>query len=273
MEILTGNLQIMLTTIVLSMIMVYVFKQIADFNLKRVAQANANEVINGGNKAIAIRRAGMYLGIMIGALGTMTASIGDQIFNQFLMLGFMGVTFIISDKIVFKDVSNTLDIAKGNVSLALAEAGLFIATGIIAYASFAGEGVWYSSIVFFILGQLLFLTMTKVYEKLYSDIDEKVLAGNQSAGIMLGSLMIAFALILKSAIIGDFVSWEADLQSFFIMSGVGFLLLILLANIIVDKIFLPGITIKEAIENDNVAPIILISAMKIGIAVLINSAI
>jgi len=185
----------------------------------------------------------------------------------------MGSAFIMSDKILFKEVDNTKNIANGNMSLAISEFGLFIGTGIITYASFSGQGPWYSSIVFFVLGQIVFIAITKSYEKMYANIDKKVIEGNISAGIMLGSVMIAFALILKTAIIGDFTSWEEDIESFFVVSIFGFIILIIFANYIIDKLFLPAITIKEAIEADNIAPIILLSSIKIGVALLITFAI
>lgn len=271
---LSGNLANMIITISLSLAVVYIFKLIADWNFKKVNDGLcANDAINNGNSAVAIRRAGMYLGLMIGALGTLSSSIQVQIMDQGLLILFMGLVYLISDKVVFSNINNTKEISKGNKSLAIAEAGLFIGTGIIAYASFAGNGIWYSSIVFFALGQVMLLLMTLVYETLYKEIKINVEQGKITSGIMLGSLMIAFSLILKSAIIGDFVSWEQDLISFFNMSVVGLIMLVLFANILIDKVFLPNLTIKESLEKDNIAPIILISSIKIGIALLINMAI
>lgn len=277
-EILSGNLIGILVTIVLSLSMLFILKTITDFNFNRHIKLMNTEMfvydhIKANNVALGIRRGAMYLGLMIGAMGTLNSEFLIQIKDQFLLLIFIGMAFFISDKILFKNVSNTLEIIKGNVAIAIGEAGLFLATGIIAYASFSGEGPWYSSIVFFILGQIVLLLATKAYEFMYPEIKNKIEKGSVASAIMLSSLLISFALILKSSIIGDFTSWETDIISFVKMSILGFVLLVIFANIIIDKLFLPNLTIKEALKKETVAAIILISGLKIGIAVIINTAI
>lgn len=277
-EILSGNLINIFVTIMLSLSMLYVLRLIADYNFnKHISLLGTGEFvydhIKQNNVALGIRRGSMYLGLMIGAMGTLNSEILIQIKDQFLLLMFIGLAFFISDKILFKNVSNTLEIIKGNVSVAIGEAGLFIATGIIAYASFSGEGPWYSSIVFFILGQIVLILATQMYELMYKNIKTNIEQGSIASAIMLSSLLISFSLILKSSIIGDFSSWEADIVSFVKMTILGFILLILFANVIVDKLFLPKLTIAEALNKENVAAIILIAGLKIGIAVIINTAI
>lgn len=277
-EILSGNLIGMIVTITLSLSMVYILKIFTDINFNKHVKSNNSNVfvydhIKNNNVALGIRRGSMYLGLMIGAMGTLNASISSQILDQILLLGFMLVAFVISDTLLFKGISNTEEIIKGNKGIAICEAGLYLATGIIAYASFSGEGPWYSSIVFFILGQSVLLLAAKAYDYIYKDLKENIKKGSIASSIMLSSLLVSFALILKSSIMGDFTSWETDLISFFKMSILGFVLLVLFANVIIDKLFLPDLTIKEALEKEIVAAIILICGLKIGIAIVINTAI
>ncbi len=277
-EILSGNLIGMITTITLALSMVLILRFVTDFYFNKQVRANRSNVfvydhIENNNIALGIRRGSMYLGLMIGAMGTLNSAISEQLLDQFLLLCFMFAAFLISNKILFKNVENTQEIIKGNKAIAIGEAGLFLATGIIAYASFSGNGPWYSSIVFFILGQAVLLLAAKAYDYIYKDLKEKIQRRSVASAIMLASLLISFSLILKSSIIGDFTSWESDLISFLKMSIFGFILLVLFANVIIDKLFLPDLTIKEALDKEITAAIILISGLKIGIAIIINTAI
>lgn len=226
------------------------------------------------NLSVMISNSGVYLAVLIGSMGTISQSLSEQLLSQLLLISFMFLSFIIIDKIVFKDINNMIEVLKNNLSLAITEFSIFVGTGIIAYASFTGNGPWYSSIAFFILGQILFIGTIYFYNNIiYKNILEHTQSKNISAGLLLGSTVIAIAIIFKSAIIGDFVSWSNDLQSTLIGITIGFTLYVLIADYLIDLVFLPKMKINELIEKDLIPLAIKISALRIGAAFLINATI
>jgi len=254
----------------LTMISLLLIKLILDKG-SQFKKISSTELINSKEGlATSIKRAGIFIGLMIGSLGVLSKSLTEQACDQLLLLIFMLIAIVISDKILFSKISNKEEVFKGNISLAISEFGLFLGTGIIAYGSFYGEGPWYSSIVFFLLGQLTFIFINLIYEKTYKDIKNSIIDNKISSGLFFGSIMIAQSIIIKTAIIGDFTSWTSDLISFIELVIIGFSLLYIFTNTIIDKVFLPKITIKEALKQDLMPPIIIISSIKIGLAILIN---
>jgi len=231
---------------------------------------SVNEIEKEGNIAVAIRNGAIYLGIAIAMIGVISTPL-TQLIDGLTAMIFVLIAVNISDNVVFSKVNNSIEIGKNNMSLALAEGGLFIGTGIIAMASFSGEGPYVSSIVFFLLGQIVLVLSTIIVEQMYKGIKDKIIDGNLSAGILLGSVIIGLSFVLSSAVAGDFHGWKEDIISFLEYALFGYLLVLVFANKAIDWIFLPTTKIKEQIENNNVSAIIVVSAIKVGIALLISN--
>lgn len=231
------------------------------------------QIEENDNLAVALRRLGLYGGVAIAMLFTIGSDVVVQLIDGATIVAFMVIALLISEKIVFPSVDNTLALRDKNVALGFAEGGLFIATGIIAMGSMSGEGPWVSTIVFFALGQVVLLVAVKILEKIHSGLLKDIVAGNTAAGIMLGGLTIAYALILKGAISGPFTGWEYDIGMFFLSTILGGILLFVFANTAIDKLFLPGTSIKKEIQEKNVAAISVVVTLKIAIAFIIGGAV
>jgi len=130
---------------------------------------SVNEIEKNGNIAVAIKNGSIYIGVAAAMVGVIASPLVQFIDGITAML-FVIIASVVSDKIVFSSVDNTKEIGKGNISLALAEAGLFIGTGIIAMASFTGEGPYISSIVFFALGQIILILSILAAEMAYKGL-------------------------------------------------------------------------------------------------------
>jgi len=229
---------------------------------------NILDEVNESVISISIRNASIYIGISLAMIGVVESPLW-QLIDGLTAIVFMYVSTIISDKVLFPKIDNSFDIGKGNISLSLAEAGLFIGTGLIAQASFTGEGPWISSIVFFMYGQLILIGAVFVAEKMYKNIVQNIERYRISSGILLGSIVLSFSMIISTALAGDFSGWLNDLADVTVYAVFGFILLFLFANKFIDYIYLPKTTISEELENDNIAAIVIVSGMKIAIAMFI----
>lgn len=250
--------------------LIYLMKLIVDKSVS--SYYIADDQIKQGNMAISIRRIGLYTGTAI----AMYSSINGwmmQLIDGITIVAFMLIALMISEKIILPSFNNIEALGKGNVAVGFTEAGLFIGTGIIASGSFSGEGPWISSIVFFALGQIVLLTAIRLNEIFHKGTLKEIENGNTSAGIMVGGLLIAYALILKSAIQGPFNGWVVDIESFFLSAAYGGLLLILFANKAIEKIFFKESSIGQEILKNNYSVAGVVAAIKIAIAITIGGVI
>ncbi len=231
------------------------------------------------NNGVAFRRGGIYLGTSIGMIGALLGSskgfVNDMLWlsiDGLLIIGFMLITRMVNDKFIISGIDNDKAVKDGNTAVGIAEGANYVATGVIACASLMGTGPWYSTIVYFLLGQITLVAMVTFYELITPyDVVDDINAGNVAAGTMLGGMLIAFSLVLRGAIAGPFTSWGADLLSFGMSTLAGLVMIILVFNKLIDKCFLSGTDIRTEIERDqNVAAIIVVASVKVALALTIS---
>jgi uncharacterized membrane protein YjfL (UPF0719 family) len=213
------------------------------------------------------------LGALSGGGGGFAADAIEMLLEGGVMVVFLFVAQQISDVVVVHGISNNEALRDGNVAVGLVEFGISLATGLIAYGSFTGEGGGVvSAIVFFALGQVALLAMAVIYERVtpYHVVDG-VRDGNVAAGLMLGGMLLAFGFILHSSLAGAFVSWGEDLLGFGASAAMGIVLL-LLFQWPIDRLFLPSTTLRDEIETDpNPAAVAVAVAVKIALALVISA--
>jgi uncharacterized membrane protein YjfL (UPF0719 family) len=239
------------------------------------------EIEESANLAVALRRGGLYLGLAIGLQGALwgyedvpfSEEIVTLLWEGAVLTVFLFVALRLSDAVVIHGIDNDEAVRSGNVAVGLVEMGISIATGLIGYASFLGVGGGIASgLIFFVLGQGALILIAIAYEKMtpYSVIEE-IRAGNAAAGLMLAGMLVAYGLILWSSIAGPSLGWGEDLANFVASIAMGMFLLIVLQWPI-DRLFLPGTTLREEIEqNQNYAAITVAVAVKIALALVISS--
>jgi len=232
------------------------------------------------NLAFSIRKFGLFTGVGIAFIAPLTALEKINLLDDLVYLGmasvmiivFIFLSMIINDKLLLRHVNNNEMLAQNNLSVAFVEAGTFISTGIILFASMSGEGVWWSSVLFFILGQLSFILLVFLYNVITKfNIHDLVKEGNISVSIVLTGIMISSALILKTAIMGDDTTLSNDLKLFGIDLAIAIVFVIVVLNNLIDKIFLPKVRVYDEIVKDNIPISITYSSIKIALAFVLSS--
>lgn len=255
-------------------------------NLKSLSDYNADEQMVGGNLAVGLRRTGAQFGLAIAVMGVLSGgSAGNLLADLFstALYGVIAVVFMLSslfitDRLVLPGINNQQALKQGNVAVGFVELGVLVATGIIAYSSMAGEGGGIlSSLVYFIAGQITLVALVVVYEKVFIrnfDIVEAVGKNNIASGIYLGGKMIAYALILKSAIAGNETrSQPVDLAlEFFALAALGMIFLYLFEYIL-DRLIVTSANLSSMLGKDSVVPAVQLASAKIGIALILSNAI
>ena len=245
------------------------------------------------NMAVGIRRAGLYLGIVIGMMGALAGpSMGfvrdvlTLLVEGAIVLVCLLVAQFINDKVILHSVNNNGEVEKGNSSIGLIELGSYVATGLILNGSFSGEGGEAaasgayvlegvpSALAFFALGQIVLVIVFLIYELITPfNVREEILDSNNAAGLAAAGMFIALGIILRASIAGPFVNWANDLASFGISAAFGIVLLLVFRKVI-DWLFLPHTSLAIEVHRDrNVAAIALAQGAIIAVALIIGAAI
>jgi len=192
----------------------------------------------------------------------------------------MAVVFLlvagkVNDKLILRHINNTSECNSGNDAVGICEAGGYIATGLIMYGCLTGNGTnvedsIISTAVFFVIGQVVLLLMTYVYEyitpyALIRDIEN----GNKCAAVTLAAKMVAIGIILQNAIAGDFTTWNEGLSGFAYTGLVGIGTLIAVEKII-SLILLKGSMSKYVDKQLNMSAVLVTQLPVLGLALLIT---
>lgn len=269
----------------IAFVILYLAKLVQDALSKKAFDAD-DQITEKSNLALALRRGGMYLGLAIGLKGALSGSgqgfqtdVAIFALDGVLLVILLGVAKILADKVILPGINNAKEIGRGNIAVGCAEAGLFVATGLIASGSFTGEGAGLvqglvAAAAFFALGQIALVICSVIVEwatKL--DVKSEIANGNASAGILLGASMIALGLILGTAVSGPSQGWGADLALFGYETLKGLVVLFVFGKL-ADWIFLPHTDIAIETKRDhNSAAILLHSSVIISVALLLVSSV
>lgn len=269
-----------LVYLVLATIMKYIL------NIRSANHYSADDQIAEGNMAVGLRRSGAQLGLAIAMIGVMSGSSHSDLFKDLIgttlyglvAIGFMVVSLFVTDKAVLPKVDNTEELKKGNIAIGLVEFGTLVMTGILAYASIKGDdGGLLSSVIYFIAGQITMILLVLLYEKVLArDINPVACVQdmNLSAGIYLSGKIIAYGLILQSAIIGNGITQSPiDALIEYLVAAAAGMIMLYIFEFLIDKLIITSTKVSDIIINDQRVAAVQLSLAKVGMALILGMAI
>lgn len=255
-------------------------------NFKASAYYKADDMIAGGNLAVGLRRSGAQLGLAIAMMGVMAGSSSGSLLQDLLLTAtygalatlFMVSSLMITDKLVLPGVKNMMALKDNNIAVGAVEFGMLVATGIIAFSSIYGEGGGVvSSLAYFIIGQLTLVVLILAYEHLAHrgfNLMASIRDNQVASGIYVGGKIIAYSLILKSAIAGNTPEATLDVLAFdFLMIALAGMVLLYIFEIIIDLLIITTTNVSSILSENKLVPVVQLTASKIGVALLLSNAI
>jgi uncharacterized membrane protein YjfL (UPF0719 family) len=192
------------------------------------------------NLAVSVRHGGLYLAIAIAMTSALQGTASGFVQGVLEVSRDGGVVVFallaaqwLNEWLIVPGLDNDQAVAEGNTAVALTEFGSYIATGMIASASFGGgEGSWLTAIVFFLVGQFALIAGFWAQEVLLpgSYVDD-VKHGREAAGVAVAGVLIALGVILRASIAGPFLGWEASFRALGLYAVGGILFLVLFQEI------------------------------------------
>jgi uncharacterized membrane protein YjfL (UPF0719 family) len=247
---------------------------------------NSDEVLSEGNLAAGMRRTGAQLGLAISFMGILSGVSSGTLLNDLALTAVYGLAaliFILSsllftDKMVIAGIDNTKAIKNNNISVGIAEFGMLVGTGIIAYSSFSGEsGGMISSVCYFLIGQATLVALILVYEKLVLrnfNIINSIGKGDVASGIYLAGKIIAYSLILKSAIMGNGADVTiSEMAIEFVSLAIIGMIFLYVFEYLVDLLIITSSNVKSILAKNQFVLSLQLSVAKIGVALILSSAI
>lgn len=238
------------------------------------------ELTQKDNLAIALTMSGYYFGVLAVFCASFYGPSNDLLKDLTLVGGYslLGVFFLnisrfFNDKIILRKFCNIEQLTvHNNIAVGFVQFAMYVATGIIAAGSLTGQGGGIlTAIVFFLLGQMLLLLFSFLYNLIlpYHIVDE-LEKKNTAAAIAFGGNLIALSIIVFNATSGNFIGWAESLIYFFVVSLIAVIFLPLI-RLLMDRLVVPGDKLsQEIIEDKNIGAGLLEATVAISFALVLK---
>ncbi len=249
--------QIILAIVYLLAVFVVFFIGKWAFDLRNRGYNLQHELLENDNLALALTVVGYYAGLVF-ALGgvlygpsiTLTDDLIDIAFFGVIAIVLLNLTGIINDKVILYKFNNEKEIITDrNAGAGVIEGANYLASGLLVSGAISGEGDLLTAGVFWLLGQVVLIIAAKMYNLITPyDVHREVEKDNVAVGVAFAGLLIAFGVIIRAGIFGDFISWEDNLWTLASVTGVG-LVFMPFVRLFTDKILLPGARLTDELVN------------------------
>lgn len=248
----------------------------------RTEADNDTAVLAGaGNMAVALRHGSFYIALGIALISTIgltgqAGSWGLMLVEEFGwglgILGALTMSLWVNERFVLPLVNNSEALGEGNEAVGVVEAGSLLGTAFIMTGTLHGSGPVVATVVFFVLGQMLMLTMVRLYDW-SRPVDYQAEVGskrNLAAAVLLFGKIVAISLVIRNAITGSSTGWISDLTGSLVSFAVGFAAL---AGVeyLVDRVLFPGVNVDEMVRSGKAAPMVLLAAISIATALFVTA--
>ncbi len=232
------------------------------FKLRKSTINFSNELVEKDNLAFSFAYVGYFAGLIL-AVGSAIYGESNGLLVDLVDMGIFGLLAIIllnlsstiMDKITLSKFSIWKEITEDrNAGMGIIEGANYLGSGLIIFGAITGEsgnllfGI-YTALLYWVLGQVLILISTALYNKLVPyDIHKEIEKDNVAAGIAYAGLIIAMANLIRNGLMGNFDNWVDTLLEVGYEAGLGIIILPLIRTL-VDKILLPGRNLNDEIAN------------------------
>jgi uncharacterized membrane protein YjfL (UPF0719 family) len=240
----------------------------------------AKELVVNDNPAFGLVMSGYYAALFIVVGGVLLGPSGglyDDVYNL-MIYGLLGIFLLVissitSDKILFSKFSVRKEVLEDrNAGMGFLEAAVYIGSSMVLFGAINGQGgSILTAVVFWLVGQVVFIGLVKYYEFItpYS-FSKTIEKDNVASGIAFAGILIAASNLIRIAIQGDFEDWlyHGEVLLYYVIVIAVLLPLLML---IIDKIILPGQKLaNEIAEQGNLAAATVNASIFILVSMLIS---
>jgi uncharacterized membrane protein YjfL (UPF0719 family) len=227
-------------------------------DLTTVGLDDDKEITEKDNVAFGLYTAGYYLGVglaLIGVLMSDSPSLGHGLLAMLQYGGtaivLMGVSYTLSAKIYLPKMNVMKELVEKNIAVALFLVGRFVFAGLNIFAAVYGEGFWFTSFVYFLLGELGCFIAFHIYCWItpYNDV-KGIQEGKAAVGMVTAGFNIAVGILALNALWGDFMGYQVMLLDFAFWFFGGLALLLVFRSV-GSRLMFPKSNLTKEIYTDN----------------------
>jgi uncharacterized membrane protein YjfL (UPF0719 family) len=247
---------------------------------------NSDEELSNGNLAVGLRRTGAQFGLAISIMGALSGANAASLTQDLLStaiyglvsVGFILSSLLITDRFVLPGINNAAQLKANNHAVGYVEFSMLVATGIIAYSSIVGDGgTWLSSLAYFVTGQVSLVLLVFFYEKIRMrkfNILTAIAEGQVASGLYLGGKMIAYALILKSAIAGNAADTAFSTMAIeFVTLAISGMVILFIFELVIDWLIITTTKVSSILSKNEIVQAVQLAGAKIGLAMILSNSV
>src|SRR5215467_27094 len=157
----------------------------------------------------------------------------------------------VNDKLILYKFSNDAEvIGKKNTSVAVVEGASYLGTAFIVSGAFSNiDGGIGAALIWFVVGQCVLVVLDDIYSIAAPGIQEALASQNMACAFSLGGFLLAGGMALGSAISGESYGWFQDAVDVAYFLALWFLVIIVV-HFVMNRLFLPGTSLRKELLND-----------------------
>ena len=254
------------------LVVAFLFLFLAKVLYNLLTSFNVNkQLTEKDNPAMGLHVCGFLLGMVLVLSSVFSGDSGEPTLAHFIeeikevaLYGALGLVLLllaglINDKLILHSFDNRKEIIeKENKAVAALTGTTYISSGVIIAAAIYASVDIISVLIFYGVGQLILLIFMFIYQKMtaYDDLQELGEKQNLPVALSISGNLLAYSLILfKGIAVNPAFVEEWSLQERLInvaYYAVGGVILLYLARLVVDFMFLPKVKLhKELVEDQN----------------------
>jgi uncharacterized membrane protein YjfL (UPF0719 family) len=244
--------------VVLLVVILFFGKVVLDILVHLLHRTNADhELSEKDNPAFGISFFGFLVGLAIATLSgiargevSYSADVALMVTHGAFTIAALVVAWIINDKCILYRISNAEAIfAKRNVGVGIVESGSFIATSLVLSGAWTSGG-WGAVLTWFIVGQIMFVAVAFLYQKITPyDIHSEVASDNIACAIGFAGFLIAAGELAGKAIAGPSTHLGTDLLDSCVYLVIGLATLVVI-RLLIGRVFLRTSQLNKEISRD-----------------------
>jgi uncharacterized membrane protein YjfL (UPF0719 family) len=247
-----------------AMLITILFATLAFWTIAFIEKYNlTHQLVRNGNPALAIRYVFFALAIAWSILGTLDASnfslnalssITGFTKYLFLTTGLVWLSRYVTDWGILYGFDNNKEVVgKQNAAIAIVEASTYLGTAFVISNAFAGwEDNPFLSIVWFIIGQAVFVCLALIYRCFVRNVFKELDGHNTACGLSLGGFLLSGGIVAGAVISGPPHGWTQDLVTVVVYVSTWFVLM-LGGYFVADLFILQSVRLRdEVIKKRNV---------------------
>jgi uncharacterized membrane protein YjfL (UPF0719 family) len=236
----------------------FIGKVLLDLAVYLLHKRNADhELSEKDNPAFGVSFFGFLIGLAIATLSGVTpgnigysADIALMLMHGAFAILALLIAWVVNDKCILYNIRNIEAVFdRRNLGVGIVEAASFVATALVLSGSWSSGG-WGVAALWFVIGQIMFIIVTLIYQWITPyNIHAEIAGDNTACSIAFSGFLVATGILVGKAVSGSSTQLGPDMCSALIYLVTGMVALVLI-RLLIGRLFLKTAKLNKEISVD-----------------------